>query len=314
MSEKSKAIEELIKALNQNKKIEERNSKPRNVKEPIKKALVSTKNTFITERNMKSLKSIQKEEINEIIKNIENKKYTIGDKRLKENLERLSMLKDTGMRSKYFGFYFLPKEIQDEYLSMDEDGRYELRIDLFDSDGYKKLIETKYFKEVINQIDKRSLKDIKEKLKINGFKNDTIKKENFNGYMVSENLFKQFFKIILDFGGLDITLRSTTLKSDAKVKVNKRNNKINIEISRRYKISDTFKKPYDIIYGLPYDGETGNSYKMTSGYKEDIIFKGEYSTEKEALKAINDKIENLEKESKNKSGKTENKSDRGNVR
>ena len=37
---------------------------------------------------MRSLKSIQKEEINEIVKNIENKKYTIGDKRLKENLEK----------------------------------------------------------------------------------------------------------------------------------------------------------------------------------------------------------------------------------
>ena len=37
MSEKSKAIEELIKVLNQKKKIEENNSKSRNMREPIKK-------------------------------------------------------------------------------------------------------------------------------------------------------------------------------------------------------------------------------------------------------------------------------------
>ncbi|RRD40086.1 hypothetical protein EII29_04570 [Leptotrichia sp. OH3620_COT-345] len=56
----------------------------------------------------------------------------------------LSQIKDIGIKSIYFGFYFLPLEIQNKYLKKEEDTsrienklqkRGELRIDKIDPEG-----------------------------------------------------------------------------------------------------------------------------------------------------------------------------------
>ena len=86
--------------------------------------------------------------------------------------------------------------------------------------------------------------------------------------------------------GLPITLRTSTLRSQAIVYSNKKNDGIHLKVIKRYKLYDEFKQPYNISRGLPSKKETGTPYSMSDGYKDKILIDRTFKNEREAKKFL----------------------------
>lgn len=137
----------------------------------------------------------------------------------------------------------------------------------------------------MENVNKETYSIAKAMLIENGIKSGKKKNPNIYQNFVDKKLSTQVFKALFNFSSLDITLRNSTIKSNTITEVIQiPKGGINVKIIREYKIYDEFKKPYDIINGKPYSGETGNPYAMSSGYHRDVIFEMNYKNKTEALK------------------------------
>ena len=244
---------------------------------------------------------------NEKIKNIKNNNYPINSNELRKQLRTLSKTKDMELNSIFFGFYFLDSNIQNQYLTKDEDTeksrrkdtriktesdklkqRGELRMDKINIEGYNKLINSKEYKKMIEDLDRLTYSSSFNYLAKNGFKNlNNIEIENkILNPNFSDGLLKNFFDILTNPGGLPITLRTSTLYSKSLIKTEIKNDGIHLKITKRYKLYDEFKKPYNIKNGLPYSKETGTPYSMSDGYKNKVLIDKTFKNEKEALKFL----------------------------
>ena len=102
----------------------------------------------------------------------------------------------------------------------------------------------------------------------------------------SDGMFKNIADITINPGGLPITLRTSTLRSQAIVYSNKKNDGIHLKVIKRYKLYDEFKQPYNISGGLPSKKETGTPYSMSDGYKDKILIDRTFKNEREAKKFL----------------------------
>ena len=229
------------------------------------------------------------------IKDIKDNNYPINSKKLKASLELISMTKDIGIPSIYFGFYFLPPELQDKYLTKDKESkeskntlqqRGELRFDKLDPEGYREITKSEAYKTAMKKSDILTYYKATEYLKKNGFKNSTkeiIENENFKPNF-SVGMFRNIADITTNPGGLPITLRTSTLRSQTIVKTDKKSDGIHLKVIKRYKLYDEFAKPYDLTNkGFPLGKETGTPYSMSDGYKSVALVDRVFENEKEAM-------------------------------
>ncbi len=229
------------------------------------------------------------------IKNIRENNYTISDNNLRKELIKISVTKDYHISSIYFGFYFLPPELQDKYLTKDEETkksknmlqqRGELRFDKLDPKGYNKIIKSEAYKNAMEESDFLTYSTAFKYFNKNNFDNppkEPIKnKELFPNF--SDGMFKNIADITINPGGLPITLRTSTLRSQAIVYSNKKNDGIHLKVIKRYKLYDEFAKPYDLTNkGFPLGKETGTPYSMSDGYKSVALVDRVFENEKEAM-------------------------------
>ena len=240
-----------------------------------------------------TLMSIREKGSQYYINQIKSNKYSINNENLKSNLVKLSLSKGI-VPSMYFGIYYLDKETQKKYMKTDEDNTFELRFDELDRDGWLNLIKSPEYKSVMRKSDKETWKTAYELLK-NSKTVNTMKepKKNRN---VTET-FASNWSIITEPGGLPITLRSATMKSNTRMEAKQTKAGFEIYIVKQYKLYDEFKEPYNIkvidgyikIYALTKK-ETGTPYKMSSGYRDQYIIKKTFSNRQEALKYLEKQI------------------------
>ena len=238
-------------------------------------------------------------------KNLHEKTYRLGDQNFINDLTEFSRSRDIGLISPYFGFYFLPVNIQKKYMSKDEDGDVGLRIDAFDPKGFEELKNKREYTIGLYKVNIKSFERTKKEILENGIKNNTLNNENVQQNFVSQS---KILGIIPDSNGLekvistpeklDITYRTGSIKSKTTVQIeNWKKDWVKVTLFREYKLYDDFKKPYDFRYGLPYSGETGTPYKLLTNYqKKDKIFTGYYrlkgKTEREKQKNLQNEVIN----------------------
>ena len=238
-------------------------------------------------------------------KDVVTQTYRLGDQKFLEDLTLFSLTKDIGLSSPYFGFYFLPENIQKKYLTSDEDGDVGLRIDTFDIEGFKKLKNTKEYTIGLYKVNIHAFEKTKKEIQINGVKNSRFNNENTQQNFVSQS---KILGIIPDSLGvekaiftpkeLDITYRTGTIKSKTTVQVNNLGGDwVEVKLFREYKLYDHFKAPYDLYKGFPYSKETGHPYNLLTNYqKKEEIFKGRYrmkgKTAKEKQQSLKNELTN----------------------
>ena len=238
-------------------------------------------------------------------KDVVTQTYRLGDQKFLEDLTLFSLTKDIGLSSPYFGFYFLPENIQKKYLTSDEDGDVGLRIDTFDIEGFKKLKNTKEYTIGLYKVNIHAFEKTKKEIQINGVKNSRFNNENTQQNFVSQS---KILGIIPDSLGvekaiftpkeLDITYRTGIIKSKTTVQVNNLGGDwVEVKLFREYKLYDHFKAPYDLYKGFPYSKETGHPYNLLTNYqKKEEIFKGRYrmkgKTAKEKQQSLKNELTN----------------------
>ena len=245
------------------------------------------------------------ESIKRAEKNLHEKTYRLGDQNFINDLTEFSRSRDIGLISPYFGFYFLPVNIQKKYMSKDKDGDIGLRVDDFDPKGFETLKNTREYTIGLYKVNIKSFERTKKEILENGIKNNTLNNENVQQNFVSQS---KILGIIPDSNGLekaistpeklDITYRTGSIKSKTTIQIeNWKKGWVKVKLFREYKLYDDFKKPYDFKYGLPYSGETGTPYKLLTNYqKKDEIFTGYYKlkgeTEEKKQKNLQNEVIN----------------------
>ncbi len=223
------------------------------------------------------------------IDQIKSNKYPITNENLKSNLIKLSLSKGV-VPSIYFGIYYLDKETQKRYMKKDKDNTFELRFDELDREGWLNLIESSEYKSIMRKSDKETWRKAYELLK--GNKTVNTMEKPIKNVNVTET-FASNWSIITEPGGLPITLRSATMKSNTKMEAKQTKAGFEIYILKQYKLYDEFKEPYNIkvidgyikIYTLTKK-ETGTPYRMSSGYRDQYIIKKTFPNRQEALKYL----------------------------
>ena len=229
---------------------------------------------------------------------IKNNNYNIIDEKLSNELIKLSLSTDYSLPSKYFGIYFLDKNTQNRYLEKDKDvnksidKRGELRFDKLDKKGYENLIKSKEYESITKKSEKEMWKTTYENIK----NVSTIDKiiENKNVY----EIFAENIEIIKDPGGLPITLRTATMRSNTILKAGETNKGYQLEITREYKLYDEFKEPYNVkvidkkIVDIVFHSkkETGNPYSMSDGYRRSRTERYTFKNRDEAIRFIRDRM------------------------
>lgn len=175
-------------------------------------------------------------------------------------------------------------------MKKDEDNTFELRFDELDRDGWLNLIKSSEYKSIMRKSDKETWRKAYELLKNNKTVN-TMEKPEKNGNVIEA--FASNLKILTELGGLPITLRTATMKSNTKMEAKQTKDGFEIYILKQYKLYDEFKEPYNIkvidgyikIYALTKK-ETGTPYRMSSGYRDQYIMKKTFPNYQEALKYL----------------------------
>ena len=245
------------------------------------------------------------ESIKRAEKNLHEKTYRLGDQNFINDLTEFSRSRDIGLISPYFGFYFLPVNIQKKYMSKDKDGNIGLRVDDFDPKGFETLKNTREYTIGLYKVNIESFERTKKEILEKGIKNDTLNNKNVQQNFISQSKIlgiipdsNGFEKVISTPEKLDITYRNGLIKSKTTIQIeNWKKGWVKVQLFREYKLYDDFKKPYDFKYGLPYSGETGTPYKLLTNYqKKDEIFTGYYKlkgkTEEKKQKNLQNEVIN----------------------
>ena len=236
----------------------------------------------------RAAKNIQ--EAAEAFNKLKSQNYILGNDEFLKNLRNYS--KDSPyligpIISPYFGFYFLPKEIQKKYFGRveDKDGNVAegLIMNKFDPKGYEKLINSKEYTIAMHKANLVSLESAYEHFEKNGLKPRTfyVNNKRFSQDFVSQSEIMHLKtrlgigQAITDADGLNITLREATIVGHIRIIVSEPNKKGEqfVTITRYTRIADEFSEPYNLKWGLPSPFELGNKYGLMSEYEDHDIFK-----------------------------------------
>ena len=236
----------------------------------------------------RAAKNIQ--EAAEAFNKLKSQNYILGNDEFLKNLRNYS--KDSPyligpIISPYFGFYFLPKEIQKKYFGRveDKDGNVAegLIMNKFDPKGYEKLINSKEYTIAIHKANLVSLESAYEHFEKNGLKPGTfyVNNKRFSQNFVSQSEIIHLKtrlgigQAITDADGLNITLREATIVGHIRIIVSEPNKKGEqfVTITEYTRIADEFSEPYNLKWGFPSPFELGNKYGLMSEYKDYDIFK-----------------------------------------
>ena len=236
----------------------------------------------------RAAKNIQ--EAAEAFNKLKSQNYILGNDEFLKNLRNYS--KDSPyligpIISPYFGFYFLPKEIQKKYFGRveDKDGNVAegLIMNKFDPKGYEKLINSKEYTIAMHKANLVSLESAYEHFEKNGLKPGTfyVNNKRFSQNFVSQSEIMHLKtrlgigQAITDADGLNITLREATIVGHIRIIVSEPNKKGEqfVTITRYTRIADEFSEPYNLKWGLPSPFELGNKYGLMSEYEDHDIFK-----------------------------------------
>ena len=236
----------------------------------------------------RAAKNIQ--EAAEAFNKLKSQNYILGNDEFLKNLRNYS--KDSPyligpIISPYFGFYFLPKEIQKKYFGRveDKDGNVAegLIMNKFDPKGYEKLINSKEYTIAMHKANLVSLESAYEHFEKNGLKPGTfyVNNKRFSQNFVSQSEIMHLKtrlgigQAITDADGLNITLREATIVGHIRIIVSEPNKKGEqfVTITRYTRIADEFSEPYNLKWRLPSPFELGNKYGLMSEYEDHDIFK-----------------------------------------
>ena len=223
------------------------------------------------------------------IKRIKENNYELNSDEFRKELLKVGYTKDFKRKSYYFGFYFLPKEVQKKYLTKDKDGDEGLNFEILDPKGFKKLENKKEYTIAMYKVNIEVFKAAGSFFEKNGIKNFATENPNVTQNFLGEGK-KGYLEAWLRPGDLDITLRTGTLKSYTIIETKKVEGGIYIKLIREHKIYDEFKQPYNIGKLLHINEESGNPYKLISNYHKHVILEGVFKNKSEALNEINRKI------------------------
>ena len=246
--------------------------------------------------------------------NVTTKIYKLGDPKFLDDLSLFSTA--YGLASPYFGFYYLPKEMQEKYFGEVKDNNGTIAkgliVNIFDPKGYEKLKNSKEYTIAMHKANLVSFESAYEHFEKNGLKPGT--------FYVDNNRFSQNFasqdeimkiktrtglgQIFTDARGLNITFRGATIAGHIKIVVSKPNNKGEqfVMITRYTRIADNFSKPYDLLGGFPFPFEAGgNAYGLMSDYEKHNLFPKElrYLVKGKTPTEIKNEIKNSMNISKN---------------
>ena len=246
--------------------------------------------------------------------NVTTKIYELGDPKFLDDLSLFSVA--YGLASPYFGFYYLPKEMQEKYFREVKDNNGTIAkgliVNRFDPKGYEKLKNSKEYTIAMHKANLVSFESAYEHFEKNGLKPGT--------FYVDNNRFSQNFasqdeimkiktrtglgQIFTDARGLNITFRGATIVGYIKIVVSKPNNKGEqfVMITRYTRIADNFSKPYDLLDGFPFPFEAGgNAYGLMSDYENHNLFPEElrYLVKGKSPTKIKNEIKNSMNISKN---------------
>ena len=246
--------------------------------------------------------------------NVTTKIYKLGDPKFLDDLSLFSAA--YGLASPYFGFYYLPKEMQEKYFGEVKDNNGTIAkgliVNRFDPKGYEKLKNSKEYTIAMHKANLVSFESAYEHFEKNGLKPGT--------FYVDNNRFSQNFasqdeimkiktrtglgQIFTDARGLNITFRGATIAGHIKIVVSKPNNKGEqfVMITRYTRIADNFSKPYDLLDGFPFPFEAGgNAYGLMSDYEKHNLFPEElrYLVKGKSPTKIKNEIKNSMNISKN---------------
>ena len=236
----------------------------------------------------RAAKNIQ--EAAEAFNKLKSQNYILGNDEFLKNLRNYP--KDSPyligpIISPYFGFYFLPKEIQKKYFGRveDKDGNVAegLIMNKFDPKGYEKLVNSKEYTIAMHKANLVSLESAYEHFEKNGLKPGTfyVNNKRFSQNFVSQSEIIHLKtklgigQAITDTDGLNITLREATIVGHIRIIVSEPNKKGEqfVTITRYTRIADEFSEPYNLKWGLPSPFELGNKYGLMSEYEDHDIFK-----------------------------------------
>ena len=238
-------------------------------------------------------------------KDVETQTYRLGDQKFLDDLKLFSTA--NGLASPYFGFYYLPKEIQKKYFGKvkDKNGNIAegLVMNRFDPKGYQNLINSKEYTIAMHKANLVSLESAYAHFEKNGLKPGTF---DINNKRFSQNFASQseiahiktrlgLGQIVTNADGLNITLREASVVGHTRIVVSKPNKKGEqfVTITRYTRIADDFTKPYDLKWGLPYPFETGTEYGLMSDYEDhDIFVKLRYVVKGKSPKEIKNEVKN----------------------
>ncbi|BBM37151.1 hypothetical protein [Pseudoleptotrichia goodfellowii] len=233
------------------------------------------------------------------------KRYAIGSNSFLKDLTDYSYKTPykIAVISPYFGFYYLPKEVQNKYMSRDEDGTKGLRVDVFDPKGFRKLENSKPYTIAMYktniEVFKSSISHFNRKGLVSGKIKNEVVKQNFIG---EKNVFGGknlgLDKAILSPEDLDITYRNGSVISKTIIDISKNEKGLVVKITRRHKLFDEFSKPLDLAGGFIDSRELGNPYNLLTNYQNHVVFEGVFKNKDEAIKYLNDRVDEAKKKLK----------------